>query len=569
MTPQSQLKRFSIAYILLVLLISITVGVAITGNLQRESLERAKDQLRDEAGIFARLALSGLQGGQSPRDLAEILAGSESLGDLRVTVVRQNGAVVADSAVDPAQADNLLQRPEIVEALSEGIGFTRRVSPVQGREMLYCALQLRCGDQACGFVRTAMPLERVSREFRATRRIILAGALVLGGISLLLGLYLMRGALRPLSARTRAAESEAAGSRERLATILASMSDGVVAVDRDQHVVHMNAAAGALFELHPEQCIGVPVWKVLRNSEILDALDSAQTELTEGEIILHADAQTGSGRRIVELRAAPLKKPNGEVGGAVLVFHDLTRLRHLESVRQDFVANVSHEIKTPLSAIHGIVETMIDDPEMSSVMQEHFLLRMLEQSQRLGNLVRDLIALSRFESEDLPLDLEELDLRQPILDARERFDMSAREKELSLVTDLPDHPVWVEGDGEALRQVFDNLLSNAVRYTPEGGHIMTRLKEERGVAWAEVEDSGIGIAEEHLGRIFERFYRVDKARSREQGGTGLGLSIVKHIASRMGGGVSVRSQAGSGTTFCVHLPLSKSESSPSPHDSEP
>jgi len=186
---------------------------------------------------------------------------------------------------------------------------------------------------------------------------------------------------------------------------------------------------------------------------------------------------------------------------------------------------------------------------------------MFKQSQRLGNLVRDLIALSRFESEDLPLDKEELDLRQPILDAYERFEMLAREKELTLLKDLPQQPVWVDGDGEALRQVFDNLLSNALRYTPEGGHITMRLKEERGVAWAEVEDSGIGIAEEHLGRIFERFYRVDTARSRELGGTGLGLSIVKHIATRLGGGVSVRSQPGRGTTFCVHLPLSRPNSS--------
>lgn len=568
MTPQSQLKRFSIAYILLVLLVSITVGVTISGNLQRESLKHAKDQLREEAEIFARLVRVGLEENGSPRELSRLLDGAERLGDLRVTIVAEDGTVVADSALDSARSDNLMQRKEILEASTRGVGFASRVSSLQRREMLYCALQLRCGNQPCGYVRTAMPLERVSKEFQSTRRVILAGALVLGAISLLLGLYLMRGALRPLSDRTRAAEVEAADSRERFATILSSMTDGVVAVNKDQCVVHMNAAAGTLFDLQPEECIGVPVWKVLRNSEILDALDSAQTEVTEGEITLHADAETGRGKRILELRAAPLEKPSGEVGGAVLVFHDLTRMRHLESVRQDFVANVSHEIKTPLSAIHGIVETMIDDPEMSSEMQEHFLLRMFEQSQRLGNLVRDLIALSRFESEDLPLDKEELDLRQPILDAYERFDISAREKELSLVTDLPDHPLWVEGDGEALRQVFDNLLSNAVRYTPDGGQITMRLKEERGVAWAEVEDSGIGIAEEHLGRIFERFYRVDNARSREQGGTGLGLSIVKHIASRMGGGVSVRSQPGSGTTFCVHLPLSKSKSSPSPDDSE-
>lgn len=555
MNPQSQLKRFSIGYILLVLLVSITVGATISSNIQRESLARTKDQLREEAEIIARLALSNSAQGSPLRALQELVAGIDPSGELRVTILQEDGQVAADSAADPTQMENHRQREEIVLASADGIGFANRFSTTQQQMTMYCALRLQCGGRPCGFVRTAMPMARVSREFQATRRIILAGALVLGGVSLLLGLYLMRGALRPFSARTKAAEVEAAGSRERLATILSSMSDGVVAVDAEQRVVHMNAAAGALFELDPARCIGVPVWKALRNSEILDALDSALTEVTEAEITFLDDAKSGTGKRILELRAAPLEETEGTMGGAVLVFHDLTRLRHLESVRQDFVANVSHEIKTPLSAIQGIVETMIDDPTMTNEMQEHFLMRMFDQTQRLGDLVRDLIALSRFESEDLPLAKEELDLRQPILDAFERFSLLVQEKELSLTTELPEEPVWVEGDGEALRQVFDNLLSNAVRYTPEGGRITMRLREERGLGWAEVEDSGIGISNEHLGRIFERFYRVDTARSREQGGTGLGLSIVKHIATRLGGGVSVRSSLGQGTIFCVYLPL--------------
>ncbi len=564
MTPQSQLKRFSIGYILLVLLVSITVGATISSNIQRESLARTKDQLREEAEIIARLALSNSAQGSSLRALQGLVAGIDPSGDLRVTVLEEDGEVAADSAADPAQMENHRQREEIVQASTDGIGFASRFSTTQQQMTMYCALRLQCGGGPCGFVRTSIPTARVSREFQATRRIILAEALVLGGISLLLGLYLVRGALRPFSARTKAAEVEAAGSRERLATILSSMSDGVVAVDAQQRVVHMNAAAGTLFELDPARCIGVPVWKVLRNSEILDALDSALTEVTETEITLRDDAKSGTGKRILELRAAPLEEAEGTMGGAVLVFHDLTRLRHLESVRQDFVANVSHEIKTPLSAIQGIVETMIDDPTMTSETQEHFLLRMFDQTKRLGNLVRDLIALSRFESEDLPLAREELDLRQPILDAFERFSLPVQEKELSLTTELPEEPVWVEGDGEALRQVFDNLLSNAVRYTPEGGRITMRLREERGLGWAEVEDSGIGISNEHLSRIFERFYRVDTARSREQGGTGLGLSIVKHIATRLGGGVSVRSGLGKGTTFCVYLPLVSAHPASSP-----
>jgi len=320
--------------------------------------------------------------------------------------------------------------------------------------------------------------------------------------------------------------------------------------------VHANAAAGSLFGISPAEAVGAPAWKILRQSEVLECLEKVIRTRHGQELELELESPDRVGPVQLELRAAPLRGDDiADPVGVVLVFHDVTRLRHLESVRQDFVANVSHEIKTPLAAAQGMVETMIDDPSMDEATQSRFLERMYKQMQRLGNLVNDLLALSRYEGGDLPLAHDEVDLRLPLLDAVEQIQPYAQSKSLVIEADIATDTIYVEGDAEGLRQVFDNLLSNAVRYTPEDGRIHVRLGTEGMYAVAEVEDSGIGIKSGHLGRIFERFYRVDKARSRELGGTGLGLSIVKHILMRMNGGVSVQSQVGEGSKFLVHLPL--------------
>ncbi|NJL27072.1 MAG: hypothetical protein HC897_03895 [Thermoanaerobaculia bacterium] len=233
---------------------------------------------------------------------------------------------------------------------------------------------------------------------------------------------------------------------------------------------------------------------------------------------------------------------------------DVTQLRRLETMRQDFVANVSHELKTPVTAIRGFVETLIDDPSLPSATRRRFLEKVQVQSERLSNLVTDLLSLSRLEAETGALELEPIDARDPALASLRALRGSAEAKHLAIRAELPEIPVWIMADEEILRQAITNLLDNAIKYTPEHGCVGLRLAAKGDHALIEVEDDGPGIDLRHQGRIFERFYRVDKARSREVGGTGLGLAIVKHVARAFGGTVTLDSTPGRGSIFRILLP---------------
>jgi two-component system phosphate regulon sensor histidine kinase PhoR len=565
MSPRAGLTRFYLGYVLTVMVITGVVGVQISRRVQHEAMRSFDDSLRDQAVLLRELATPALQGQMAPTLLQEKV---DTLGRairMRLTVIREDGIVIADSRENPQRMDNHGQRQEIQEARDQGLGTSTRHSATLDQDMTYFALKVEQYGRPLGYVRTALPLTEVEKHLAGVRGVILLGAAVLSALSLIVGIYLLRGAMRPLSRRTAAAESEAAGGRRSLAAILGSMAEGVIAVDGEQRIVHVNAAAGRLFDVVPQTIMGAPGWKLLRQPEILECLERVLSTREEQALEFDLESPDKASSMRLELRVAPLRgESEARPVGAVLVFHDVTRLRHLEGVRQDFVANVSHEIKTPLAAAQGMVETMIDDPTMDEETQTRFLDRIQKQMERLGNLVNDLLALSRYEGDEVALVLEEIDVRHPVLEAVEQFRPYAETKTLSLGADVPTEPVLVEGDPEGLRQVFDNLLSNAIRYTPEGGRIELRVKAEGSECIAEVEDSGIGIEAKHLGRIFERFYRVDRARSRELGGTGLGLSIVKHILARMDGGVSVQSRVGVGTIFRIHLPLAQEAGEPGP-----
>ena len=260
-------------------------------------------------------------------------------------------------------------------------------------------------------------------------------------------------------------------------------------------------------------------------------------------------------QRVVDIYAASLSDDQGEPIGAVLVLHDITDLKNLERVRTDFVANASHELKTPITAIRGLTETIIDDDQVDKETMVHFLKRVHAQSLRLSQLVGDLMTISRLESSDSREDFTKINFADLIRRALRAALSTAEQKGHTLVADLPEKDIELYGDRQNLSQLLDNLIDNAMKYTTESGTINITLKVEGQTALLEVTDSGIGISPQHQKRVFERFYRVDKARSQSLGGTGLGLSIVKNIVEKHGGTVSVRSQLGSGSTFIIRLPM--------------
>ena len=315
----------------------------------------------------------------------------------------------------------------------------------------------------------------------------------------------------------------------------------------------MNSAAEAILGIDATSAQGRRIWEVTRVVEVSEALNDAMKE----DRVRVSEARIAKPQKdqVIQLIGSPLKNANGERVGAVVVMHDVSELRQLEGVRRDFVANISHELKTPLAAIRGLVETLIDDDEMEPATHQRFIEKIHDQSMRLSSLVSDLLTLSRLESDQGGVQFESTDLREAVAESYRALVHAAESKKVEMAARVADGPVVIEGDGEALRELVDNLLSNAIKFTPEGGRVNMRLGVEGPNAVLTVEDTGIGIAPEDQGRIFERFYRVDKARARQLGGTGLGLSIVKHVALAHGGNVSLKSAPGRGSTFRVQIPL--------------
>ena len=325
----------------------------------------------------------------------------------------------------------------------------------------------------------------------------------------------------------------------------------------------MNKAAAELLNVSVDDPEGWYIYDVIEVEEVGELLRQTLrdgVERVEELKILKDDEE-----QVLEARASPLRGRDGELAGGLVVLDDLTQLQRLERVRTDFVANVSHELKTPVTAISGLVETLIESEEMDEETRSRFLGKIQNQSLRLSSLVADLLALSRVEARDeQQLELRRMDLKLTAMDSVRRAMVAAEEKGIQLHSQVPEDAVNVNGDEEALRQVVDNLLDNAIKYTQEGGGVSLSIEVEDGSAILLVKDSGIGIEAEHQERIFERFYRVDKARSREVGGTGLGLSIVKHFTASMGGVVGVESEPGVGTAFRVELPLADEEDAAAP-----
>lgn len=341
-------------------------------------------------------------------------------------------------------------------------------------------------------------------------------------------------------------------SRDQLRTVLDSMEDGVIAVDREQIVRLVNHAVCRMFRFQEAGAIGRPLYELIRNPQLLEWVSDALAggPPAGGELNV-----VGALSRHLQARVAGVAAPS--TTGAVVVVSDLSELRHLESVRQEFVANASHELKTPLASISACVETLIDGASEDPEACRHFLGIVSEQAARLARLVQDLLTLTRLESAAQELELEPVSLAEVVETVRQRHTQNANRKRIELRFGPGPEGVTLFAETEAVEQILDNLLDNAIKYTNDEGTVELRWRIDNDFCVVDVEDTGIGIPQTQLSRVFERFYRVDRARSRELGGTGLGLSIVKHMAQAIGGTVSVTSRVGRGTVFSVRMKLSR------------
>lgn len=330
--------------------------------------------------------------------------------------------------------------------------------------------------------------------------------------------------------------------------ILSAMQDGLLVVDRNRRVVLVNPAFCDLFKIG-EDSLGAPLLESVRDPAVEQIVGETfrQRQPSQGELMI--------GRREFQMASVPMGNDNGEITGAVVLFHDITELKRADEIRRDFVANVSHELRTPLSILRGYIETMLDDPKMPRVECARILEVMDQHSKRLGLLANDLLTLAQLESGSSSLQLNVIDLNQFFAGLVRDWKKKFAAKSLDVAVDVPPGFPIIRADETRLREVFDNLLDNAVKYSSNKGKVRLQAARRGDEIVFSVSDDGIGIGQEDLPRIFERFYRADKARSRELGGTGLGLSIVKHIVQLHGGSVEAESELGKGATIRISLPV--------------
>lgn len=523
--------------------------------------------------------------------------------NVRLTIIDGQGVAIADTGGDAALLGDLHDLPEIRQArtssqtVTEVIDDARSlvVVAVPGRPRNPESPSLRPARSITGFVRA----EGSPDEIRATVwqwrlwAVAITGALA--GIGALLASQTVRrlddaietiarsarsaiGTVSASAPQTDSAESlsstlasvaaaldsETDRSRretaqlqtnaDRLSTVLASMAEGVLAVARDERILVANPAAARLLDLSDVSLVGRRLWEAVRVPTIREAAHAA----FEGREAPQIEVELPRRQTTIALRASPL--PGSPAPGAVLVLHDITELRRLENLRSEFVSNVSHELKTPLASIQAYTETLLDGAIEDREHNMLFLKRISEQAERLHNLILDLLRLARIEAGTDVFEIQKLSAGKIISQACDDHLAVAKSKRISLTMEPPLDPVRLSADPDGLRTILDNLLDNAINYTPEGGRVTVRWGRHEDSAFIEVADTGIGIPPEHLSRVFERFHRVDKARSRERGGTGLGLAIVKHLVRVFKGRVEVESEVDRGSTFRITLPLADTSS---------
>jgi two-component system, OmpR family, phosphate regulon sensor histidine kinase PhoR len=579
------------------------LGAVVLNRVERNYEKQLQERLRTK--VFLVREIVRAHEDQSLPELEASLKRLRAERLPRVTLIDQSGKVLLDTDVDAANMDNHGDRSEIVEAGQNGFGSSTRSSYSLAQTFGYAAVRIEPTRQGVRFVRIAVETDSIVDELANLRSLVWTTAAVTGVLAMVLAFWLARRITVPIQELTEGAESIASGNyghkvyvsgadelrtlarafnhmserlgsqfaeldeeRQQLRAILSGMIEGVVALDAEQRILFANERALALLDLSGHAVIGRKMWEVIRQRGLTELVRKA---MVEPEPCREELAWSGVASRSLTAHAARLQ---GNVArGAVLVLHDTTELRRLEQLRQEFVANVSHELKTPLSVIQVCAETLQDGAADDPQNRGRFLNRICDEGNRLHSLILDLLSLARIESGAEAFACLSIALDEAVTACLERHCARAASKGQRLEMESDGHirtfngedavaapngspgpPVVAWADEEAMDQILDNLVDNAMKYTPEGGRIRVRWYTKDGQACLEVEDTGIGIPERDLPRIFERFYRVDKARSRELGGTGLGLSIVKHLVQGMHGTVRASSVLGQGSVFHVCLP---------------
>jgi two-component system phosphate regulon sensor histidine kinase PhoR len=579
------------------LLITIISLVAVTWYASNAIRNFYIDQTISNLEARARLFEEQIAKHMEPLDVRAIDRLAKKDGKrsaTRFTVILPSGLVAGDSHEDPAAMDNHADRSEFRDALKKNRGASLRHSITLKRDFMYVAVPMKKGSRNIAVVRASIPISAVDNALKSIQFKVLLAGLLMGLFSAILSLVVSRRITRPIGQIRQWAESIAKGAgsmkkgrpkpsvhsaeeiealseslnrmaeelRQRMEqmsrqqnemkAVFSSMSEGVIALNMEEHVLGMNQAAAGILKCDLESARGRAIQEVVRNT----ALHSFIGETLKARDSIEKDIPTTSnGEGLLNGHGTILRDEIGKQIGALVVLNDVTRLRKLENIRRDFVSNVSHEIKTPITAIKGFIETLRDGAVNNPDDAARFLGIIERHVDRLTAIIDDLLNLSKIEqeSEKEGILLVESRMRDILQNARQVCHVAIADKKIKMDTSCADS-IIASVDPTLLEQAIVNLLDNAVKYSDDRGTIRLRATREKDSVVIAVQDHGVGISKKHLPRLFERFYRVDKARSRQLGGTGLGLAIVKHIVQAHGGDITVDSTLGKGSIFSIRLP---------------
>ncbi len=581
--------KLILSYIVILLVSFGSVAFFLDKNLEEDSLREIKASLVTEAALITEQI--------SPESVkAEDITGLETQAKkisakaaCRITIVDARGQVLADSEKNEGSIPGMeshANRPEIKSALSDRTGIDIRYSSTLNKNMLYVALPIKYQNQTIGALRLALGLANVEMILAKTRHTVFAGVIFAIALAVILGLVIAHQMMKPVNGMISISRLFASGDFSRrivsmpkdelgqlavtlnkmagdiegkikeiqnqnqhMSAIFNSMVEGVIVIDKTGRVVSINPTVEKIFGISRSGVEGRYFLEVIRNNDMAEVIaKSLKTgESLSGEVNLLMPI-----RKIFQISASPVFE-NSQVSGCLIVIHDVTEIRKLETMRRDFVANVSHELKTPLTSIKGFVETLLDGAIDDKENSRQFLSIIQHHTDRLSSLIDDLLALSHIESKEVALEKEKFKLRDHVDEIALGFKTQLKKRSILIRNEIPSD-LSIDADRARMGQVLINIIDNAIKFNKEKGFVSIAAREEGDNIEVIIEDSGIGIPENDVPRIFERFYRVDKARSRELGGTGLGLSIVKHIIDLHGGTIRVESVEGLGSKFRITLP---------------
>jgi len=571
----------------------LAAGLYLDRALEAFAVESLAARLLSLGAVLNADAGALLRAGADLGDAQAFVTRAARAAGARITLILPDGRVVGESeraAEGVAKLDNHRERAEVKTALEGGVGRNLRHSATLGEPLLYVALPVRESGEIVGVLRLALPLSAVTSSYRTLRHVLLVGGALALIVALGIGLFVAGRVTRPvvemqsiarqmsegnflvraptrstdeigtlgrslnvLAARLRDKIQDLEQEHTKMAAVLNGMVEGVIAVDGHEHILLMNERARAMFAVGAGRGERKPFLEVIRNADLHEVFRESRREAA-GAVVSRELVVTTPAERMLQVHAIPLALA-GDERGLVMVLHDITELRRLGQVRTEFVANVSHELRTPLTAIHGYLETLLGGALEEPDHARKFLEIVFRHTERMGRLINDLTDLSNIELGKIALQLAAVSLGDVVESVVAIIQPRAESGGVALAADVPAGLPDVRADHDRLVEILINLVDNAVKYTPSGGAVRISARAS-GEAMVEVaiEDTGVGIPRADLPRITERFYRVDKARSRELGGTGLGLAIVKHLVLAHGGELAIESEFGQGTTVRFTLP---------------